>query len=178
MHTGTVTLLIVDVLSKTVVGVCTYPNMGGPGKIDHEPVFRRLQEDIAAFESEGSDRRFSSRHYLSDVEVHTMIMFVVQDQPERRTASGLLGGGSKMHPLFGMSCDFQKLGLPFEACVDCVGHLEVYLAAKDWTRPPTEVRCEHCLGWSLDRLTHASYTSSYEVPGSRVPPDQDDHRPV
>jgi hypothetical protein len=107
-----------------------------------------------------------------------MIMFVVQDQAERRTASGLLGGGSKMHPLFGMSCDFQKLGLPFEACVDCVGHLEVYLAAKDWTRPPTEVRCEHCLGWSLDRLTHASYTSSYEVPGSRVPPDQDDHRPV
>jgi hypothetical protein len=61
MHTGTLSLLVVDVGSSMVVGVCTYPNMGGPGKIDHEPVFRRLQEDIAAFESDGSDRAI--RHF-------------------------------------------------------------------------------------------------------------------
>ena len=46
MHTGTVTLLLVDVETGLVVGVSTYPNMGGPGKIDHEPVFRRLLEDL------------------------------------------------------------------------------------------------------------------------------------
>jgi hypothetical protein len=52
MHTGTVTLLIVDVESQEIVGISTYPNMGGPGKIDHGTVFRRFQEDLTSFESE------------------------------------------------------------------------------------------------------------------------------
>ena len=176
MHTGTISLLIVDVATEAVVGVCTYPNMGGPGKINHEPAFCRLKEDIAAFESDGSDRRFSSRLYSSLVEVHTRIMFVVQDQPERRAASGLLGGGSKMHPMFGMSCEFQNLRLPFEACDDCVSLLDAYLAAGDWSRPPMEVRCEYCLGWSLNRLTCSSYDVPYVLPGK--PPDIDDQREV
>jgi hypothetical protein len=32
MHTGTVTMIIVNVASQDLVGVATYPNMGGPGK--------------------------------------------------------------------------------------------------------------------------------------------------
>jgi hypothetical protein len=174
MHTGTVSLLIVDVESQSVVGVCTYPNMGGPGKIDHEPVFRRLLEDIESFESEGSNRRFPSRHFLSDVEVHVKVLFVVQDQPERRASSGLLGGGSIMHPMFGVSCDFQHLRLPFEACHHCVLAIEAYLAAKDWSHPPLTVNCEHCLGWSLERLTKTSYRSRFKLPGR--PPAADDNR--
>ena len=47
MHTGTVTLVFVNVSTGLVVGIATYPNMGGPGKIDHGPVFQRFQEDIA-----------------------------------------------------------------------------------------------------------------------------------
>jgi hypothetical protein len=42
MYTGTVTLIIVNVQSQVLVGVTTYPNMGGPGKIDHGPVFHRF----------------------------------------------------------------------------------------------------------------------------------------
>ena len=164
MHTGTITLVIVDMESQQVVGVVTYPNMGGPGKIDHGPVFRRLLEDIAAFEKDGSDRVFSSCHYGSDVEVHARIMFVVQDQPERRCASGLLGGGSKLHAMYGMSCDFTGLRLPFPACPQCVDCLEDYLDAEDWTHPPMEVGCEYCLGWSIERLTKTSYSSSFDQP--------------
>ena len=46
MHTGTVTLLFVDIKTKLVVGVAAYPNMGGPGKIDHGPVFQQFKDDI------------------------------------------------------------------------------------------------------------------------------------
>ncbi len=164
MHTGTITLLIVDVESGQVVGIVTYPNMGGPGKIDHGTVFRRFQEDIAAYERNGNDRIFCCRHYGCEVEVHTHIMFVVQDQPERRQASGLLGGGSRLHPLFGMSCDFLDLQLPFQACKQCDNHLDKYVAAKDWTTSPMTGSCQHCLGWSLERLTTSSYKSSVEYP--------------
>lgn len=61
MHTGTVTLLIVQVETRCIIGIATYPNMGGPGKIDHDPAFRHFQEDITDFEKETSDRVFSSR---------------------------------------------------------------------------------------------------------------------
>jgi hypothetical protein len=167
MHTGTVTLLIVDVESKEVVGIATYPNMSGPGKIDHDPVFRLFQQDISVFQREdGNNRIFLSRHYSCEVEVHTEIMFVVQDQPERRGASGLLGGNSRLHPLFGMSCDFVGLKLPFQACVKCAKCLDEYLEAKDWTQVPMESHCEHCLGWSLQRLVQTSYQTSFECPAN------------
>jgi hypothetical protein len=106
MHTGTITLFIVEVWLGNIVGIASYPNMGEPGKIDHGPAFRRFQEDMADFEKEDSKRVLPSRHHSCDVEFHTKVMFIVQDQPERRGASGLLGGGSHLHPLFGMSCDF------------------------------------------------------------------------
>jgi hypothetical protein len=108
MHTGTVTLLFVDVASgEVLVGIVNYPNMGGPGKIDHGSVFSHFREDATAFEMEENDRAFQSCHFAADVEIHTQIMFIAQDQPERQTASGLLVGGLTLHPLFGTSCDFK-----------------------------------------------------------------------
>jgi hypothetical protein len=131
MHTGTVTLLIVEVETHAIVGIATYPNMGGPGKIDHEPVFLHFQQDITDFQKETSNRVFISRHHRSEVEVHTKLLFVVQDQPERRGVSGLLRGGSRLHPVFGLSCDFSKLVLPFEACQDCINRIDEYLETKN-----------------------------------------------
>ncbi len=142
MHTGTVTLLFVDVESGEVAGMATYPNMGGPGKIDHGSVFHRFQEDMASFES-GSCRVFQSVHFDGDVEVHSQILFVVQDQPERRQASGLLGGGSTLHPLFGTSCDFISLALPFVACPECKNTVHQYLDKRDWSLPPLDKGSHH-----------------------------------
>jgi hypothetical protein len=146
MHTGTITLLFVDVETHQVVGTDTYPNMGGPGKIDHGHVSRRFQEDIEAYESADSVRIFLSRHHSGKVECYTQIMFIVQDQPERRQASCLLGGGSTLHPMFGLSCDFLNLVLPFSACQHCQKHVIDYLGAKDWSKPPLINSCEHYLG--------------------------------
>jgi hypothetical protein len=166
MHTGTITLVFLDVASGDVVGIATYPNMGGPGKIDHGTLFQRFQDDMASFEAAGSERTFQSVHFPCEVEIFTEILFVVQDQPERRQASGLLGGRSILHPLFGTSCDFKSLARPFVACIDCENTLHQYLENKDWSQPPMENGCEHCLAWSLPQLVHASYSKPYEVPGA------------
>jgi hypothetical protein len=81
MHTGTITLLFVDVASQDIVGIVTYPNMGGPGKIDHGPVFRRFQEDIVEYENENTNRVFSSRYHSCKVQCYAKLLFIVQDQP-------------------------------------------------------------------------------------------------
>ena len=94
-------------------------------------------------------------------------MFVVQDQPERRSASGLLGGGSNLHALFGMSCDFNRLELPFKACFECENRVHQYIAAKNWAYPPLQNKCPHCLSWNTDHLSSSTYTNN----GYERPPD-------
>ena len=134
--------------------------MGGPGKQNHESVFQKLKEDLISFESEGSDRVFPSRHFHSDVEIYTSMLFVIQDQQERRPASGLLGGGSTLHIIFGISCDFKRLDRPFNACSNCQTRLHNYLAAADWTDPPMQNSCTQCISWSLDHLNEATYDTN------------------
>jgi hypothetical protein len=92
MHTGTASLLFVHIETRLVVGMATYPNMGGPGKIDHGPVFQQFKNGILQFENDDDNIVFPSRYFSCDVEIHTKIMFIIQDQPERRQASCLLGG--------------------------------------------------------------------------------------
>jgi hypothetical protein len=139
MHTGTVTMVIVDVLTRELVGIATYPNMGGPGKINHGGVFHRFKKDLDAFQqSKAEDRIFDSSLTRGKVVVQAKIMFVVQDQPERRQASGLLGGGSTLHPLFGTSCDFLNLDTSFPSCPECETSLQLYLEVGDWTNPPSQ----------------------------------------
>lgn len=164
MHTGTVTLLFVDVQTELVVGISTYPNMVGPGKIDHGPVFQRFREDIMQFEQDDENRIFASRHFSSNDMIHTKVMFIIQNQPERRQVSCLLGGNSILHPLFGVSCNFSQLAVLFPACDDCLTNLDVYISRKDWSIPPMMQECSTCLGWSLEKLTKAEYCTGYSPP--------------
>jgi hypothetical protein len=86
INTGTVTLLFVDIETKLVVGITlSYLNMmAGPDKIYHGPVFWRFKDDIPQFENDNNNRVSPSRHFSLDAETHTKIMFLIQDQPERR----------------------------------------------------------------------------------------------
>jgi hypothetical protein len=164
MHTGTVTLRFVNIQSKSVVGIATYPNMGGPDKIDHGPVFQQFKEVIFEFEADDDNRVFACRHFSSDVEIHTKVIFIIQDQPERRQASCLLGGNSILHPLFGVSCDNSELAVPFSTCQKCIDDLEQYVSAKDWSRPPMSKHCSRCIGWSLRKFMKVKYETSYPAP--------------
>ena len=171
MHTGTITMVFVDVITGKVIGTTTYPNMGGPGKLDHEPVFQKFKNDLVEFESATSDRVFSSQHHGGEVEVHTQLLFILQDQQERRPASGLLGGNSILHTIFGVSCDFKQLDRPFNGCSACKHKLIQYLFEEDWSLCPMHGRCQNCLSWSLHHLSNASYKESYELPGDCVEND-------
>jgi hypothetical protein len=164
MHTGTVTMIIVNVQTQALVGVTTYPNMGGPGKIDHGPVCQRFLEDLSEFEREDSSRLFDSRYHAGKVEVYTNLLFIIQDQPERRQASCLLAGNSILHPLFGMSSNFKNLVRPFNACKDCQTKVLDYIKEGNWLFPPVQNHCPNCVSWNVDNLYACKYTVSYPMP--------------
>jgi hypothetical protein len=159
-------MIFFDIDTGKVIGTVTYPVMGGPGKIDHEPVFQRFKNDLIDFESATSDRVFASKHHGCSVEVHIQLMFILQDQQERRPASGLLGGNSSLHTIFGMSCDFKKLDRPLKGCPACMNRLTHYLEEKDWLLDPMHHECNECLSWNLDRLATGHYVECETYPSS------------
>jgi hypothetical protein len=138
--------------------------MGGPGKINHGPVFQRFLEDLSEFERDNSSHQFHSRYHAGKVEVYTKLLFIIHDQPERRQASCLLAGNSVLHPLFGMSSDFKNLVRPFNACKDCQTKVFEYIEEENWLCPPVQDYCPNCVSWNVDNLTDCKYSVSYPMP--------------
>ena len=91
------------------------------------------------------------------------------DNPERRTNFGLLAGNSKNHPIFGISCFFDQLELPFHACKNCHQHFLSYMKKGDWTISPHNFTCDKCYGFSIDKLLKLG---KYKTPVVIIPNSQ------
>ena len=137
----------------------------GPGKDSHECFFEMLvHEKREKWETKDgwlTPQLLFSKHHGRDVNVFIALGVVIQDNPERRGCADLLQGNSKTHGIFGVSCDFKNLSVPFEACPSCQQGLEKYLSVGDYNQSSTNLECNQCLGWSIDKLcSHGRYLSS------------------
>ena len=128
----------------------------GPGKESHEQFFEMMvNEKETKWETiDGSliPHLFYSKHHKCEVHVFISIGVALQDNPERRGCANLLQGNSNTHGIFGVSCDFKNLSVPFAACDECQVGLEDYVRAGNFEHPSTNFNCQKCLGWSLDKL--------------------------
>jgi hypothetical protein len=93
------------------------------------------------------------------------------DQPERRGTNCLLGGHSKQHVTFGVSCDFEILQRRFSACPKCVGVANRYLKEGRFGSPMV-FSCRLCYSFLLPclfehgkYLTHCHSKLSVHTPG-------------
>jgi hypothetical protein len=92
------------------------------------------------------------------------VIAFLMDQPERRGSNSLLGGNSKQHALFGMSCNFDNLERSFAACPKCVRVATRYLDVGDFSIP-MHLACRLCYGFSLDQLgKHGKYITVGNLP--------------
>jgi hypothetical protein len=73
------------------------------------------------------------------------------DQPEQRGTNCLLGGNSKQHVTFGVSCDFENLERKFSACPKCVRVANRYLERGEYASPMA-FACRIYYSFSLPRL--------------------------
>lgn len=154
--TATGTIIFVELGQNDVPYlVVTQLLASGPGKADHNEFFESLavQKEREWEDCGGSliPYRCFSKHHNKNVIVYFAIGFFLQDNPERRSACGLLAGNSNLHALFGISCHFGLLNIPFAACSRCKDHIETYIQTEDWSVDCTPI-CADCLSWSIDRL--------------------------
>ena len=172
VHTVTATLLCVDNTTGMVFNSRTFPIACGPGKEDHNVVFQALQQSLSNLSS-GNDIVWS-HHHGRWTSLRVRVLAFLMDQPERRGSNCLLGGNSKQHPLFGISCNFESLERPLTACPKCLRVASRYLQAGAF-QAPMELACRACYGFSISRLIqHGKYHTSVhsvlpvETPGTML----------
>ena len=74
--------------------------------------------------------------------VYLDILLSMQDQPERRAGLSLMMGNSRMHPRFGISCDYVAIQQSQRSCKDCYKRLT--------KKEEDNITCPNCLNWSLN----------------------------
>jgi hypothetical protein len=128
----------------------------GPGKESHDEFFDMLvNEKTGKWEDTNGQLlpfSFYSRHHKRKVNAFITLALALQDNPERRGCADLLGGNSTTHGIFGVSCAFPKLVVPFEACDSCIDRIQRYAKNGDYSIDSTDHECENCLGWSVEKL--------------------------
>jgi hypothetical protein len=130
IHTATVSLLCIDNVTGTLFNVRTFPIACGPGKADHNIIFQLLSASLDKL-TESKDIVWSDHHGCWTTVGAHVIAFLM-DQPERQGTNCLLGGNSKQHVMFGVSCNFENLERRFSACPKCVQVANRYLLSKDF----------------------------------------------
>ena len=152
----TVTFFFFDIANHALYLVKSCLVAIGPGKgaaeskEDHTCIFEKLRYDLEAinnnFDGTPIPFTFASRAHdgiLCDFYLCKEILFTkssvkvnssvhIMDNPERRANFGLYAGNSNNHSCFGLSCNFTKLKLPFEACKRYCKEIKEYCIGECW----------------------------------------------
>ena len=157
-----------------VIAVVNQVMCCGTEKEDHEVFFERLRQELQSdhINEEGwfLPSIMFSRAAETDKELGWVTAYVapcalLQDNPERRKSSGLLAGNSNLHAMFGVSCHFGKLRLPFAACESCVARTRQYVRTAVYSEQFTQ-SCQQCLCWEVGDM---SSRTEYDKPISDIP---------
>ncbi len=149
IHTASVTLLCIDNLTGVLFNARTFPFACGPGKADHNIIFQALRHSLDKVQA--SEDTVWSHHHGCWTTLRAHVIAFLMDQPERRGTNCLLGGNSKQHVTFGVSCDFENLERKFSACPKCVRVANRYLKRGEYSLPMA-FACRNCYSFSLTRL--------------------------
>ena len=149
MLTVTATLLCIDNLTGKLFDSRTYPISCGPGKADHNVVFREIIKSIQLLSQEQPLLYFQHHRAWTSIRCH--IIALLMDQPERRSSTNLLEGNSKQRAIFGLSCQFDQLEGNFAACPKCVCAVQRYMIVGTYLKPVV-FACRQCYSFLLTRL--------------------------
>jgi hypothetical protein len=104
-----------------------YPLAVGPKGSNHQPVVRKLLDDIKKLERvEGTESTvvMYDGKTKSDAMVSAHLICVTQDQPERRGFNGLLLGGKAYHARWGWAFNNSEVRAKMPPCANCLSDLK------------------------------------------------------
>lgn len=126
--------------------ITTYPISFGLKNSNHQIVEEKMNIELFGLSSPQQNNLFYHKQSDSMVRVHFELLLSLQDQPERRSCSGLMLGGGTYSARWGYSCNFMEIK---KKLVSCEGCLQKLLANQ------VIHNCTKCTNWDI-------------VPGERV----------
>lgn len=133
----------------------TFPLCIGHGKTIKLELEKRMVLDLEAFKKDIPLSFWDSSANVKK-SVYLDILLSMQDQPERRAGLSLMMGNSRMHPRFGISCDYVAIQQSQRSCKDCYKRLT--------KKEEDNITCPNCLNWSLNienKLCHFKAPENY-----------------
>jgi hypothetical protein len=125
----------------------TYPYAVGHKSSSRSAVDKRFQEELLfvnGVDETGARRRFFCAAIGTDVAVTVKLRAKLADQPEKRSALGLSGGNSVLHPRFGLIINLNGLENVVAPCATC--RARMYGGDRDWDK----IQCAACTQWEMD----------------------------
>ena len=122
-----------------------YPIAVGPKGNDHDLVEEVIADDLEKMgSSDGMVVYDGSKKAMT--KVHSKLICILQDQPERRACCKLMLGNSTYHAQFGMSFDFLQAKIILKPCTRCHEQMRDTIADPDWDPP----NCQYCTNWAVN----------------------------
>ena len=146
-----------------------YPIAVGHKNDDHEEIERLILNDLKKLNWTLNDLSLPVTMYngltKQNEKVSVHLVACTQDQPERRGANGMLGGGSIYHARFGYSVDISQFIDTLPACIDCLNDMEGVKGNDTWV--PRD--CNVCHNWLIKDDLQLEFEPSSKFPTSEVP---------
>ena len=133
--------LTVSPIMTNMHSMCTtFPVAFGLKDKDHSVVEEKMLNELEEMRSPNVENLFYCKIRDRMVRVHFEIIISLQDQPERRSCSGLMLGSSTYSARWGYSCNFTEIKNLLVSCQKCM---------KQLLRKDVVTTCSKCTNWEL-----------------------------
>jgi hypothetical protein len=134
----------------------------GPSSANHDPVYRRLLQDLRDINTTGSPLLSYSRHHRCELRSYIVPYVLLQDTPEKTCCNGLSNFKAINGAYYGHNMDLNQKEGKLPSCSRCLGQRLVSVYALD-QMPHAPNRCEVCFDWTppLLRPITWSYLRQY-----------------
>ena len=134
----------------------TFPVSFGQKGVDHEIVEEHMSTELNILSQKDGNNIFYDKRKDQMVRVHFELLVSLQDQPERRSSNGIMGGNGNYSSRWGYSCNFKAIQNELVTCGKCM---------KKLLKDTPIVKCKECTNWTIcgpnSKLLESSPSSDY-----------------
>ena len=154
VFSGVHTIVFVNNANR-LVGFYTNLSCVGLKEENHQQAIYTMNTDVVEIQNNYQSYRFLSLLDKAYYHIYPMFLYLIADQPAKRSLSGMLAGNSLLHPCFGYSMNVRMLRKPFDACTTCTNQLY---------RNQIPILCSKCHCWNLPNTNNNGNQYEYKKP--------------
>lgn len=146
------TISIIQAEGVTDSMMYTFPVILGPKNADHRQIEKIIIDDLQQLQTNFESNLFFSSYFEKHIRVNPVMAISLQDQPARRSYTGIANGNGSYSGRWGYACNWSLVATHLPMCSNCYAAYKTASAMMpsiaSWN-PPV---CKSCTSWAYDLL--------------------------